>query len=285
MRQAHKLEVDRLTADRCLEIREKDTELKELKQQIGELKNASDRTTPTLQGEVLVQEIESQLRQRFPTDAVRVVKKGARGADIVHTVRLRSGQTCGTILWESKRSRNWSKEWIAKLTDDQRREAADTGVIVTSALPSDCHHMDLQRGVWIVEPSCATALATALRQQLLQLAHLRAVDVSAQTADQVYGYLSSRRFIDRFTTGVDAALELKSGLDTERRSHESAWAKRETQIDRFILSSAGIYGDLRGIMGTALESVETLELGVGSDSVSHEEKGLALGTTQRDLDL
>ncbi len=221
MRQAHKLEVDRLTADRCLEIREKDTELKELKQQIGELKNASDRTTPTLQGEVLVQEIESQLRQRFPTDAVRVVKKGARGADIVHTVRL----------------------------------------------------------------SCATALATALRQQLLQLAHLRAVDVSAQTADQVYGYLSSRRFIDRFTTGVDAALELKSGLDTERRSHESAWAKRETQIDRFILSSAGIYGDLRGIMGTALESVETLELGVGSDSVSHEEKGLALGTTQRDLDL
>ncbi len=87
MRQAHKLEVDRLTADRCLEIREKDTELKELKQQIGELKNASDRTTPTLQGEVLVQEIESQLRQRFPTDAVRVVKKGARGADIGFAAR------------------------------------------------------------------------------------------------------------------------------------------------------------------------------------------------------
>ena len=72
-----------------------------------------------LQGEVLEIELETILKATFPHDKIEPVKKGQRGADILHTVYTPTGQRCGTIIWEAKRAENWSDKWIQKLKDDQ----------------------------------------------------------------------------------------------------------------------------------------------------------------------
>src|SRR5205807_518407 len=131
----------------------------------------------SLRGEVLVREVEDLLREKFPTDQIRVVKAGARGADIVQTVRSFRGHDCGKILWESKRAKSWSNEWISKLKEDQQREGAALAVIVSTALPSNVPQMDLVDGVWIVHRSSAIGLAIALRERLIESAHARTVDL------------------------------------------------------------------------------------------------------------
>src|SRR5205823_6093602 len=73
-----------------------------------------------LQGDVQELELEKALRERFPRDEIESVKSGARGADVLQKVISDTGQLCGTILWESKRVRNWSDRWIDKLIDDKQ---------------------------------------------------------------------------------------------------------------------------------------------------------------------
>ncbi|MEI8198020.1 MAG: DUF2130 domain-containing protein, partial [Phycisphaerae bacterium] len=73
-----------------------------------------------LQGEVQELELEAVLRTKFPFDTIDPVPKGEYGGDTLQRVVGPMGQVCGTILWESKRTKNWSDGWLAKLRDDQR---------------------------------------------------------------------------------------------------------------------------------------------------------------------
>jgi hypothetical protein len=70
-------------------------------------------------------ELESLLEAKFPGDIVEPVPKGEFGGDILRRVLNSSGEACGTLLWESKRTKNWSDGWLAKLRQDQRAAKAD----------------------------------------------------------------------------------------------------------------------------------------------------------------
>ena len=59
---------------------------------------------------------------------------------------------------------------------------------------------------------------------------------------------------------VEAFVEMKSDLDSERRSMERMWNKRAKQLDAIALNTAGMYGELEALIGTALPAIETLEL-------------------------
>jgi hypothetical protein len=74
--------------------------------------------------------------------------KGEFGGDVVHWVLRPAGQACGTILWESKRTKIWNDGWLAKLRDDQRAAKADIALIVSSALPKGVETFDLVDKVW-----------------------------------------------------------------------------------------------------------------------------------------
>src|SRR5947208_315682 len=79
--------------------------------------------------EAFEREIENVLRERFPLDAIEPIKAGTRGADVLQTVNHRGGVS-GKILWESKRARNFSSGWIAKLKQDQADRGAEFAVLV-----------------------------------------------------------------------------------------------------------------------------------------------------------
>ena len=143
------------------------------------------------------------------------------------------GQACGTILWESKRTKNWSDGWLAKLRDDQRAAKAELALIVTQALPKGVERFDQIDGVWVTEPRCAVPVAMALRQTLIEIAAARHASEGQQTKmELVYQYLTGPRFRHRVEAIVEKFSDMQADLDRERKVMTQQWAKREEQIQR-----------------------------------------------------
>ena len=249
-----------LTEAHHLEMREKEIAHAQMARQIKDLQESSQQQRAGLRGEALEREIEDVLRERFGYDQIEPIKAGTRGADVLQTVRQR-GRSCGKILWESKRARNFSNSWTAKLKQDQAAAGADFAVLVCATLPPDVRLMDQVDGVWVIEPGCVVPLASALRDTLALVTQARSVDANRSDAmDAIYEYLSSNAFARRVRTAVETFVEMKADLDLERRTSEKRWSKRATQLDQLASNTAGMYGDLEALMGSALPAVDLLDL-------------------------
>jgi len=247
--------------DLKMKMAEKEQTITAMQKQIEELKRRAEQGSQQLQGEVQELEIESVLKQAFPTDIFSPVAKGEFGGDVVHAVARGEGQSCGTILWESKRTKNWSDGWLVKLRDDQRAAKADLAVIVTQALPKGVETFGHVDGVWVTGTRTFVPLAVALRHTLLELSLARQAGEGQQTKmELVYQYLTGPRFRQRVTAIIEKFEEMQSDLTKERASMTKLWAKREMQIQSVLAATAGMYGDLQGIAGQAIETIEALDV-------------------------
>jgi hypothetical protein len=103
-----------------LKVAEKEQTIASMQRQIEALKQKAEQGSQQLQGEAQELVLESLLAAKFSSDLVEPVPKGEFGGDILHRVVNAAGQICGTLLWESKRTKNWSEGWLAKLRQDQR---------------------------------------------------------------------------------------------------------------------------------------------------------------------
>jgi hypothetical protein len=169
-------------------------------------------------------------------------------------------QHCGSILWEIKRTKNWSDGWLAKLRDDQRAAKADLALIVSHAIPRGVDAFDYVEGVWVTERRCALPVAIALRQSLIEIAAARAASAGQQTKmELVYQYLTGPLFRQRIQAIVEKFSDMQADLAKERKTMTRLWAKRELQITGVIESTVGMYGDLQGIAGKALPEIDGLE--------------------------
>lgn len=244
-----------------LKVMEKDQTIASMQQKIEELKQKAEQGSQQLQGEVQELELEGLLRAKFPFDNVEPVAKGEFGGDALHRVVNPSGQPCGTILWESKRTKNWSDGWLVKLREDQRTAKADLAVLVSQTLPKGCETFDVIDGIWVTHPRSAMPVAIALRHTLLQVNAARQVSEGQETkTEMVYQYLTGPRFRQRVEAIVEAFSSMQEDLDKERKAIMKQWAKREVQIERVMGATVGMYGDLQGIAGKSLQEIEGLEL-------------------------
>jgi len=232
-----------------------------MQRQIEELKRKAEQGSQQLQGEVLELELENLLRSKFPFDQIEPVPKGEFGGDAVHRVTSPVGQRCGTMLWESKRTKNWTAGWLPKLREDQRAAKADVAILVSVVLPEGVESFDLVDGVWVTSPRTAIPVAIALRQTLIDLHCARQSSEGQQTKmELVYQYLTGPRFRHRVEAIVEKFADMQEDLDKERRMMTKQWAKREEQIRCVIESTAGMYGDLQGIAGKSIQEIEGLEI-------------------------
>ncbi|MGH6626332.1 MAG: DUF2130 domain-containing protein [Burkholderiaceae bacterium] len=244
-----------------LKVMEKDQTIASMQQKIEELKQKAEQGSQQLQGEVQELELESLLRAKFPFDTIEPVPKGEFGGDALERVMSAGGQACGTILWESKRTKNWSDGWLTKLREDQRTAKAEVAVLVSQALPKGVEAFDVLDGVWVTSPRAALPVATVLRHSLQQVSMARAVSEGQQTkTEMVYQYLTGPRFRQRVEAIVEAFSSMQEDLDKERKAIMKQWAKREEQIERVMGATVGMYGDLQGIAGKSLQEIEGLEL-------------------------
>src|ERR1035437_8186144 len=244
-----------------LKVMEKEQTIAAMQKQIEDLKRRAEQGSQQLQGEVQELELENLLRSKFPFDLIEPVPKGEFGGDALHRVRTSGGQASGTILWESKRTKNWSDGWLTKLREDQRTAKAEVAVIVTQALPRGIETFELMDGIWVTHPRAALPVAMILRQSLLELALARQSSEGQQsTTEMVYQYLTGPRFKKRVEAIVEAFSTMQEDLDKEPKVIMRQWAKRQEQIERVMGATVGMYGDLQGIAGKSLQEIEGLEL-------------------------
>lgn len=242
-------------------VMEKEQTIASMQKQIEELKRRAEQGSQQLQGEVQELELEAMLISKFPLDQISPVAKGEHGGDVLHRVAGSFGQACGTILWESKRTKNWSDGWLIKLREDQRQAKAEIAIIVSQALPKEVEAFEFIDGVWVTHPKVALPLAVAMRNTLMEVAGARQASEGQQTKmEMVYQYLMGPRFRQRVQAIVEGFSSMKDDLDKERKVIMKQWAKREEQIDRVMMATVGMYGDLQGIAGKTLQEIEGLEL-------------------------
>ncbi len=244
-----------------LKVKEKEETITAMQKQIEDLKRRAEQGSQQLQGEVQELELENLLRAKFPFDAIEPVPKGEFGGDVVQRVIGAGGQPCGTILWESKRTKAWSDGWLTKLRDDQRTAKAEIAVIVSQILPRGVETFEMIDGIWVTHPRAALPVAAVLRQSLMEIAIARQATEGQQTkTEMIYQYLTGPRFRHRVEAIVEAFSTMREDLDKERKAIMKQWAKREEQIERVMGATVGMYGDLQGIAGKSLQEIEGLEL-------------------------
>lgn len=252
---------DSFAAQHDLKLKEKDRLIDELRQGLEEARRKSEQGSTQRQGEVLEIDVGAELVRRFPQDLITPVPKGRRGADLVHEVRNEALRVCGTIVWEIKNTRRWQPAWLDKLKADQRALGANLAVLVSTALPEDIVEFGRLDGVWIASLRAWPALALALREQILRVAFAHAATKGRhEKIELLYRYLAGDRFRARIEAMVEAFTALQAGLDRERMAMERIWKEREKQIERFMANTAGLYGEMRGLVGASLPEMPALEL-------------------------
>jgi hypothetical protein len=250
-----------------LKVAEKEKTITDMQKQIEELKRKAEQGSQQLQGEVQELELEGLLRAKFSRDNVEPVPKGEHGGDVLHRVIGSAGQSCGTILWESKRTKNWSDGWLPKLRDDQRTAKAEIAVIVSRVLPKDVETFGLVDDVWVVHPLAAIPVAATLRYALIEVASARqSTEGQKEKSQMVYEYLTGPRFRQRIEAIVESFISMREDLDKEKRAIMKQWAKREEQIGRVMQATVGMFGDLQGIAGKSLQEIEGLQFNTLEDA-------------------
>lgn len=243
-----------------LKVAEKDQTIASMQQKIEALRKQAEQGSQQLQGEAQELLLEKLLNEKFPFDFIEPVPKGEHGGDILQRVISSSGSPCGSILWETKRTKNWSDTWLVKLRDDQRTAKADIAVILSHTLPKNIQTFEFIDNVWVAHPSIALPIATLLRESLIEIARVRqSVQGQHTKTELIYQYLTGPQFRHRIEAIVEAFTSMQSDLDKEKKVIQKQWAKRASQIERVMLSTIGMYGDLQGIAGKSMQEIEGLD--------------------------
>lgn len=247
-----------------LDMAERDKVISDLNRQLQDAQRRAEQGSMQLQGEVQELAIEDWLREQFPLDNVEEIRKGARGADCLQIIHTRQRQNCGTIYYESKRAKAFQPAWIEKFRQDIRDKSADVGVLVTEALPSDMERMGLRDGIWICNFEEFRGLSMVLRDAAIRLSD--AVSARENRGDKMgmlYDFLTGNEFRQQVEAIVEGFTQMQSDLDSERRSMQMIWKKREKQLEKVLLNTNYMVGSIRGIAGNAIPTVAMLELDGG----------------------
>jgi hypothetical protein len=278
---------DRVKHEAAEEHRLKDAERDELirglRGQIEILKRKSEQGSQQIQGEVLELDLEGILSRAFPRDEIKPVPKGMPGSDIIQVVHDDTGADCGTIIWESKRTKNWSDGWLPKLRSDQRAANAVMAILVSDELPKSVTNFAHVEEVWVSNRACCVTLASALRSGLVDVAAARrALEGQHGKMEILYNYLSSTAFANRVHGIIEAVITMQTDLAEEKRAINARWAKREKQLSQALVHTTGMYGDLQGIIGSSLSVVESLEFPALPSPDGDAEESMANGFRRTD---
>jgi len=244
-----------------LTIKELQKQLEDQKKLTEEMKRRQEQGSMQLQGEVQELAIEEWLQTNFPFDTIVEVKKGARGADCIHIVNTRSKENCGSIYYESKRTKDFGKGWIEKFKNDIREQGANIGIFVTDVMPAGMERMGLREGIWICSYEEFKGLCFVIRE------HITALDLAVTSQENkgdkmamLYDYLTSNEFKLQVEGIIEGYSQMKSDLETEKRSIMGHWKKREKQLQKVLNNTNYMYNSLRGIAGNAIQTISVLEL-------------------------
>lgn len=232
------------------QIEELKKQLEDNKKLAEEMKRKAEQGSMQTQGEVQELALEKLLQEAYPFDIVEPVAKGIRGADCILTVRNATGQECGKIIYESKRTKNFESDWIDKLKSDMRQQGAHVAILVTRVMPKDMNCFGERNGIWICNFSEVKALTEALRDGVIRI--FQASKNQQNKGDKMqllYDYLTSSEFSEQWKAIREGFSSMKMSIQRERDTMEKLWKSREKQLEKVLLNAAHIKGSMEGISG------------------------------------
>ena len=233
-----------------LKVKELEKQLEDQKKLADEMKRKAEQGSMQLQGEVQEMLLEEMLRSSFPFDSIEEVGKGVRGADCIQIIRNPFGMESGKIIYESKRTKDFSNEWIEKLKTDMRSMGADAAVIVTQALPKDMERFGEKQGVYICSFAEARSLALVLRNAILKIYDAKkSQENKGDKMVMLYDYLTGIEFGEQWKAIREGFMSMKLSIQKERDTMERLWKAREKQLEKVLLNAAHIRGSIEGIAG------------------------------------
>ncbi|CAN5218760.1 DUF2130 domain-containing protein [soil metagenome] len=255
-----KFETKKKTEDEYkFQMMEKDKKIQDAMKMVEDYKRKLEQGSQQMQGEVLEIALEEMLKKEFPLDEIQPVPKGVNGADIIQIVKSPGGSKCGIIIWETKRTKTWSHQWIPKLKGDQRNVKAELAVIVSDIVPDGITHFGLNYGVWVCKFEFLLGLAYALRSQLAEVATIKAVQVGQQgKMENLYSYMTSTEFRHRVEAIIEAFTNMQDEIEKERRWFAQKWSREEKNLRRVLDTTIGMHGDLQSIMGKSIGDLEEM---------------------------
>jgi hypothetical protein len=252
----------------ALDKAELQKKLDDVTSQLAEVQRKAEQGSQQLQGEVLELALEEGLRRAFPFDLIEEVKKGVRGGDVIQRVLTRTGEPAAVLLWETKRARDWSPQWHAKLKEDMRGCGAEVGILVTmpTAVPKEWlpgQAFGAVDGVWVVIWPVALQLAEALRAGALDVHKQRLVSAGkGEKMEAVYDYVTSAQFAQKLRAVYDTFGKMRQELESEKAQAMQRWARREKQLDAGMHALLGVGGEIQGL---AQQDLPMLEMEVAPD--------------------
>ena len=253
------------------QLSEREQVINQLKEQLQEAQRKAEQGSVQLQGEVQELAIEEWLAEQFPLDTIEEIKKGQRGADCLQIVNNGARQNCGSIYYESKRTKSFQPSWIGKFKDDIQEKNANIGVLVTEAMPKGMDRLGLREGIWICSFDEFKGLCTVLRESVIRINDaIGAQENKGDKMNMLYDFLTSNEFRLQIEAIVEGFTQMKSDLEREKRSMQGIWKRREKQIEKVLLNTNYMYSSIKGIAGDTVQTVNLLEFSSdnGEDAAS-----------------
>lgn len=250
-----------LTSESELKIKELEKKLQDQVELTQQMKQNQEQGSMQMQGEVLELALENYLQDQFPLDTIEEIKKGANGADCLQIVNTHQKTNCGTIYYETKRTKNFSQGWIEKFKADIRDKNASVGVLVSEVLPSDINGIGQKDGIWICDFSSFKLAVHVLRKAVIDISFTEAKHQGkSDKMNLLYNYLTGNEFKLQVEAIVEGFTQMQEDLDAEKRAMKRLWKKREKQLDKVVESTLSMHGSITGIAGSAIKSISSLEL-------------------------
>jgi len=243
-----------------LKVKELELQLDEQKKLADEMKRRAEQSSMQRQGEsqeILLEEI---LKESFPFDIIEEVGKGVEGADCMQVIRNSAGTVCGKIIYESKRTKAWSNNWIEKLKADKRNQAADAAILVTQAFPKDMDRFGEKDGIWLCGFTEVNSVAHLLRNGIIKVYEAqKAQEGKGDKMQMLYDYLTGNEFRGQVEAIMEGFVAIKQGITKERIQMEKIWKEREKQLEKVLISTSGMYGSVKGIAGASIADIPLLD--------------------------
>ena len=236
-------------------------QVEDTKKLAEEMKRKAEQGSMQLQGEAQELVLEELLSATYPFDKIDDVPTGTKGADLIQTVANSNQKECGRIVYESKRTKNFSDKWVDKLKKDQLSCKADIGVIVTKTLPKDIDKFGERDGIWVCGFEEVRSLSFVLREMLIKIYSLKLSQENKGTKMEfLYTYLISNEFVQNIRRIVETYDSMNQQLNSEKKAMQKTWSIREKQIWIVQESISSLFGSIKGIAGNELETSNILEL-------------------------
>lgn len=173
-----------------------------------------------------------ELRAEFPGDEITRIQKGKPGGDILQDVQYK-GESCGTILIDSKNRNAWNLSFVKKLRQDQTDAGANHAILSTTVFPAGKKELCIESGVIVVAPARAVIIVDMLRKSMITMHTAKLGDAERTTKlTRLYAFMTSPDFTQKLNEAeslVGDALQIDV---EEKRAHDNTWKKRGALLTR-----------------------------------------------------